>query len=317
MIIWYDSDISFLRQLKTQFSATFFIDYDLLLCFERFRERSQNALCNSTGDLDSCIGWPSKDAGTGREKFASNLGYLGMHVVKKYQVTSSCIKFIKLISGGGSRPSSKAWCQVVTLMNGWSWKWTKPIFSQHTSQASWAKCEQSEKLARKEILQKLNVTMQKRVSKAESSKAKIYNARCKNSKTSWNWEFVSIQRIQRILMIWCRMSYVLPCVACVAMSGSGPGACQSGWCREPSCRDRTLRSQKRCFQRCLEYEIVRSTEESLTHLKTRRLDEFLSCRTYGQRSSRKCYEGIQCTRPCRCDRHLTARNSIMTCISMY
>lgn len=51
------------------------------------------------------------------------------------------------------------------------------------SKASWAKCEQSEKLARKEILQKLNVTMQKRVSKAESSKAKIYNARCKNSKT--------------------------------------------------------------------------------------------------------------------------------------
>lgn len=186
----------------------------------------------------------------------------------------------------------------------------------HTLQASWAKCEQSEKLARKEILQKLNVTMQKRVSKAESSKAKIYNARCKNSKTSWNWEFVSIQRIQRILM-----PYVI-CVACVAvLLHQLPSGYVRLWARRVPVwmmpRAKLPRQHVPWQKRCEKMFGVRSTEESLTHMKTWRLDEFLSCRTFGQRSSRKCYEGIQCTRPCRCDRHLTARNSIMTCISMY
>ncbi len=107
--------------------------------------------------------------------------YLKLHQVQ--------IKFIKLISGGGSRSSSKASCQILTLMNGWmdevenernGFSQTLNIFKSfysRCSKASWFNCEQSGKLARKEILQKLNVTMQKRVSKAESSKAKIYNAR--------------------------------------------------------------------------------------------------------------------------------------------
>ena len=45
--------------------------------------------------------------------------------------------------------------------------------------------------------------------------------------------------------------------------------------------------------------------------------EFLS-RTYGQRSSWKCHEGIQCARPCRCvvlSLHLTVSLPEIPCIS--
>ena len=272
MIIWYDNDISFLRQLKTQFSATFFIDYDLLLCFERFRERSQNALCNSTGDLDSCIGWPSKDAGTGREKWSGEqLDELNASSPQIWDISGCMLsKKIKLSQVASS---SSSWSLEVEAAHHqrrgvkfWHW-WMDEVGNERNPSFYSILCKPLEPnvSSPKSLLGRRSCKSWMSPCKRECPRRNHQKQRytMQGARTARHHGIGNLYQFNEFNGYWCRMSYVLPVLLCCfinfhrAMSGSGPGACQSGWCREPSCRDSTCRGRKD-VKRCLEYEVQKN-----------------------------------------------------------